>query len=353
MLKDTSTSSILMEPILNPLTCSPSDSLVRTSAKPEHEKASSMETVRSLAAAFSLNAPKLLGRCEPSPDGYLLRTSQASLLCPEQWQEFSGSFPDSGMTVSGDVFELRTSAPAISESASSSSAAWPTIRSSEAGDYQNQWDGTTQPTLTGAVKNWPTARREDGESCGNHPGAVDSLTGAVKTWATPNAHDGRRPGSDATSTQGANLKRDAELWTTPQAHDQSGGDPERAKRGCAEAGNKNLADDVTLWQTPAARDYRTPNRSPEQHADQLQNFVEHSLQDQMILGGHGLFKNSHGLPQHFPTPSASMATVQDLEQAATAGNSPDRPKYSSMEKRRLNPRFVEFLMGLPVGWTEL
>lgn len=51
--------------------------------------------------------------------------------------------------------------------------------------------------LTGATEsgcsagmNWPTARKEDGESCGNHPGAVDSLTGAVRCWPTPTKQDG-------------------------------------------------------------------------------------------------------------------------------------------------------------------
>jgi hypothetical protein len=48
-----------------------------------------------------------------------------------------------------------------------------------------------------------------------------------------------------------------------------------------------------------------------------------------------------------------MATVQDMEQAAYAGNSPNRPKYSDLQKRRLSPRFVEWLMGFPVTWTEL
>lgn len=67
------------------------------------------------------------------------------------------------------------------------------------------------------------------------------------TWATPNAHDGRRPGSDDTSTQGANLKRDAELWTTPQAHDERGGYPHRAERGTNRGGCANLADEVTAW----------------------------------------------------------------------------------------------------------
>jgi hypothetical protein len=34
----------------------------------------------------------------------------------------------------------------------------------------------------------------------------------MNNWSTPNAHDGRRPGSDEGSTQGRNLKREAESF---------------------------------------------------------------------------------------------------------------------------------------------
>ena len=92
----------------------------------------------------------------------------------------------------------------------------------------------------------------------------------------------------------------------------------------------------------------------------------------------------------YPTPSASMVTIQDMEQARYAGNDPRRPKYRSAwptptchdgtqvdppshwDGRRstpclgvlvneeagtrggqLNPTWVEWLMGWPLGWTDL
>lgn len=39
--------------------------------------------------------------------------------------------------------------------------------------------------LANQVDRWATPRREDGESCGNHPGANDSLTGQTKLWSIP------------------------------------------------------------------------------------------------------------------------------------------------------------------------
>lgn len=51
-------------------------------------------------------------------------------------------------------------------------------------------------TQTQAV-NWPSARAEDAESAGNHPGATDSLTGATKNWPSPAARDYKGPNGDA------------------------------------------------------------------------------------------------------------------------------------------------------------
>jgi len=55
----------------------------------------------------------------------------------------------------------------------------------------------------------------------------------------------------------------------------------------------------------------------------------------------------------WPTPSASSATIQDMEQAKFAGNDPNRPKYSDVKSvGSLNPAWVEILMGYPLGWTD-
>jgi len=56
----------------------------------------------------------------------------------------------------------------------------------------------------------------------------------------------------------------------------------------------------------------------------------------------------------WPTPSASSATIQDMEQAKFAGNDPNRPKYSDVKSvGSLNPAWVECLMNFPLGWTDI
>lgn len=109
---------------------------------------------------------------------------------------------------------------------------------------------------------WPTPDTNTATYSNGHNGFVNIRKAA--TWATPSSHDGRRPGSDATSTQGRNLKRETEAWPTPRT-------------------NK--------WGPP----------------------------------------DSHGRPPQMPTGPESI---------------------ESCGPRSLNPNFVEWLMGMPHGWTD-
>jgi len=83
--------------------------------------------------------------------------------------------------------------------------------------------------------------------------------------------------------------------------------------------------------------------------------------------------------ERFATPTSSMVTMADMEQAKTAGNSPNRPSYAEAKAMwatptasvggpepkgktgrklvtqvggSLNPTWVEWLMGWPLGWTD-
>lgn len=338
----------------------PVDSPAKTSAKPESEP-----DCLAIARAFGLSSPVLLAKFDPV--GWLPRTCQGSLLCLEQWEPLSGSWPDSAMWDQTSVYELQTSARPILENECS---LWPTAVAKDDGKTpeghlamkkrMGERDGTNsnRTAITSlavkvqALDNWPTARREDGESCGNHPGATDSLTGATRNWSTPAAHDGRRPGSDATSTQGANLKRDAEIWPTPQAHDQTGAREKNNFLSDHHYKPHDLVMATDQWQTPATDSFRSSggDRKDEMGLDQQARF--------------------------FPTPSASevrqgyqrrpegMASRQNQKSLTTicldlslqAPAIPDGPTFSAKDptsRRRLNPQFVEWLMGLPPGWTEL
>jgi hypothetical protein len=301
------------EAISGPSTLSPEASPARISVKQEDALES-----RAIARAFGLSSPVSLGNW--APDGCSLKTFQVCLT-DGQCQEFSENWPDSGMWDAGSAYELQTSA-------------LPT--------YENE-------SLSWPAERWPTALREDGESAGNHPGATDSLTGITKLWRTPDAPNSGGPRNRQGSVDQGHqftIAEQAEHWNTP--HGMSNRDKTGKLSGC---GGAEFGKQANNWQTPAAdsfrsrggdridemgldqqarmfptpsqRDYRTPNkqsyqeRSQSTKGEQLSNFVAHSLQDQATPDGPKSSESSPGL------------------------------------RRRLNPRFVEWLMGFPIGWTEL
>ena len=281
----------------------------------------------------------IFGRSSPDCFAYFdhdsccWRTSQGTLV--SGLDEFSETWPDSGTMRSGRVYELQGLERPTCESGSSS---WPTASASVANDGESlkSWErrreknlalhlngnGMGTPLTIAAVR-WPTARMEDGESAGNHPGATDSLTGATKNWPTPRAGDIQdKMGSQGEFVNGRVVRKSGQdfapslltmaerLWQTPATDSfRSRGGDRKAEMG--------LDQQARFFPTPAERDYRTPNLKADQHADQLQNFVAHSLPAPLIPDGQ---------PSSPPGPTSL---------------------------RRLNPRFVEWLMGFPVKWTEL
>lgn len=117
-------------------------------------------------------------------------------------------------------------------------------------------------------------------------------------------------------------------WATPESEEVSSGEATALRRDYSQRlrwaqATEGSGSSSSVWPTPAARDYREPN-GPEHltsgsgatHLDQLPNFVRHC---------------SHRAQQ---TPS---------------GQTCSQPGRTS--RRRLNPEFVELLMGWPIGWT--
>jgi hypothetical protein len=109
----------------------------------------------------------------------------------------------------------------------------------------------------------------------------------------------------------------SDQWASPRATDGEKGSPNQ--RGSK--GDLMLSSQTAQWPTPAARDYKganstdhvTTNGTGRMHMDQLPNYVQHAFH---------------------PSPP---------DQATPAG------PPSSPQRRRLNPLFVEWLMGWPTG----
>ena len=258
--------------------------------------------------------------------------------CGPTWSDYLGKFDRAGLF-------LRTS-PDLFDSDSSMSS--PDLPGS----------GTMRSGVVGVRK--PLAAPIEGYGSSCSPGEGTS-------WATPTADDMKNRA--ATYAQGglplpAQARR--AFWPTPVARDENTQKtPEQIEAARAKGhGVSNLNETASLWPTPAARDEKGTN-SPEHlkngtgrlHLDQLPNFVRHS----------------------WPTPTAADATGAEsrnvegskanagtsLVDAVIWGDSSGRrdgatlhPLTSSVcgpecspEHRRLNPLFVEWLMGLPTGWS--
>lgn len=401
----------------NPWTFSPEDSPARISHKPE-----SMPASRELAAVFGLSSPVWFGNFDH--DLCSLKTFQVCLFTM-QCDESLETWPDSGMWDAGVVYELANSAPVICESASSSwptantrdasSAArhstmtgimhpgttltdairmWPTASASlpNDGETPESWELRKQRNierhhngngmgtpLTMASTMWPTARQEDGESCGNHPDQVDSLTGAAYLWPTPNVPNGGRT-SNTSSKRDDGSKRQidlgamANLWRTPDT--PGAGGPRNRQDSIGEGHQVTIAEQAEHWQTPGTDSFRSRggDRKDEMGLDQeARNWITPNARDWKSETGsennsydktpnlsrqvYGWW-TPHGTREHDTDNSDSTylaRQVASIFASLPAPPIPDGPQSSESDptsRRRLNPRFVEWLMGFPIGWTE-
>nr|WP_245913711.1 hypothetical protein [Caenispirillum bisanense] len=182
---------------------------------------------------------------------------------------------------------------------------------------------------------WPTPKTKTGGPNSNRAdrtrcGGPDLQEYAERLWMTPttaNAHgnayqrDRGKMGAERPTLVGQ-----AETWPTPQARDGDSRGMDLGRLGHPER-SRDLAETASQWPTPAARDYRAPNTVESQarrnagslRGQQLQNFVEHSCPS---------------MPQARPIPAGDAS----LQMHRTS-------------RQRLNPRFCEWLLGWPTGWT--
>lgn len=146
---------------------------------------------------------------------------------------------------------------------------------------------------------------------------TDNLPPSFPLWKDWVAALRRESGARRTSAPSTDAS-DCSSWRTVQAADSSRGP---SSNHDPKAGEHSLVTQVGHWPTPAARDHKganstehvTTNGTGRMHLDQLPNFVEHCF--------------------------------SPLDQVTPAG------PQSSPERRTLNPLFVEWLMGWPIGWT--
>lgn len=139
-------------------------------------------------------------------------------------------------------------------------------------------------------------------------------------WQSSDAMGGGRTTKGSERQGEGGLQNQAAIWPTPQAADS-----ERASLTMMR-GNPTLLGQAT-WMTPTSSDSKPTNETDEAWAK----------------------KWADG--EVIPTPHQRL---RNQVQASRSGHQrPTTPKdgpESSQPTRRLNPLFVEWLMGLPTGW---
>lgn len=231
-------------------------------------------------------------------------------------------------------------------------ANWPTPMAAD-GDRTSEEHQRGNPTLEGSANRWPTPTAEDSEQSQRRRPTDRTLpTEAREFWPTPTV--GNVTGGNATRggerSDELLLPGMAERWTTPQAHDASGGEPSRVRRYGTTHGAANLADDVTAWPTPRASDQNQPGEHGQGGQDLRTATAQWATpKSRDWKGGQG------SEPRHSPNldEMAELSPIGGRPGPETSRDGDDSSPNVPTSLRRLNPTFVEALMGWPLGWTSL
>ena len=269
--------------------CPPSMSSAAASPARTFPTPASELVLRASVPACGANTPASLASYDRASSSW--RTSQ---LCLDgDFQEFWETWPRSGMTRNGRAYALPTLAPRTDEN---ESGYWPTP-AGIAGDGHSSELGQAakyRTELGGKVRVWPTPTAEDSQCKGNHPGAVDSLHAAVKLFPTPTVGSATQGEWDYKPKRSQSLTGAArgQMWPTPTADDAN---------NVTRASGTYQSLTREIWRTPQSRDWK--GQTSEKWANRPTGDQTPGLPDQ--VGG------------------------------------------------QLNPTWVEWLMGYPLGWTAL
>jgi hypothetical protein len=310
--------------------------------------------------------------------------SQFSNMSSEHWKDWV-------IEQRQEYSQRKKSARLIRES-ESSSLGWPTARTSDAegGRIETEMTGqgfkskrhrsnqTFGAKLRDAVEtheeNWATpiandAKGSDYAGTKENPKAL-YLGGQVKNWQTPTTMDIERTpeGMEKRKAYRESIGRkyvegclteQVKNWSTPTVMDTANIQKPRKKN--PSGGQKPpLCQEVKNWPTATTRDWKDTNATvPPSRANPskqtLGQRVAHvGLQDQANLNTNG--KNQ----ESWPTPRANKVhpeiTEKNREHLANrkkANLEEDIAGHCGKATGKLNPNWVEHLMGLPAGWTDL
>ena len=205
------------------------------------------------------------------------------------------------------------------------------------------------PTATGqdaAGARNRTANRSNPDS--KHSDGV-TLTDAIWNWPTPMAGTPAQNGNNAAGNNDFTRKAEAldlAMWTTPQAHDVTARGTGQVPT--SKAGNACLARDAMNWPTATTRDHKgsAPNCLTRKDGKSRLDMLDFAAEQGFSRPAPATCL--HGMPpsQWRPTSRRLLRSVTSHVKRASLRRWLRRGNW---KKRRLNPLFVEWLMGWPPG----
>ena len=185
-------------------------------------------------------------------------------------------------------------------------------------------------------KDWVTEQRQEysqRKKLAHLTNASESLS-----WATPNIC-GNHNRKGASKTSGDGLSTQVKNWSTPTVMDTANIQKPRKKN--PSGGQKPpLCQEVKNWPTPTTAEGTKIGNQP--------NFGQVGLSNHPSIVGHpdrAKLNKSGKSQESWSTPRETMS--RDATYDRGKGN------LGEVAQGKLNPDWVEHLMGLPVGWTQL
>lgn len=299
-----------------------------------------------------------------NPDGSFSRTSLDLFQTDEPLDGSSVDWPRWGSMRNGVCSARKAWVPPTSGNGCSSSRggspwdrnSYPTPSATPYGTSQNEGqvphDRPTKgtPSLETGMRSWPTPTSHERT---HTPRDVDhgaQLANDAANWPTPGARDWKDVGNLPPRTEGVGvfaerkdqLPRVAQGWPTPKVSDWKGADPAREEnRSGARHQGDGLATTAPNWPTPrVAQSWPSPNTKGSDSA------ARHTTDPEGAMNpGTTLTDASRSFPPVLTTSTCGPEC------------SPKHPgssrHFRSPRHLRLNPRFVEWLMGLPDLWSQV
>lgn len=300
----------------------------------------------------------------------------------EGFNSLPETLPLAGMISSGLLFQLEPLEHRIKDDGCGSWLDWPTPTAQDShGSGSHGYDtGHRGVTLTDATARgvlWPTPtvdpeRPNEGNVRayrravksgvhslqeamgllnGKDPREAQGKLGPVslEEWSTPTAGDGK--GRQGYKRGNPSLIGQARTWMTPRAQDSYERRPMKTKRKIMrEGGDVTLPTQVTFWKTPHANSHTGPGNMGREGGENIQtqvaNWMTPVARDHKVGGMKGQLSRQ----------------IQEVKGPYRQGTLPDQTTEKGgassstngqSSHPRLNPRFAEWLQGLPHGWASL